>query len=59
MSDIDPRLLAFAEECVKDLVSEVGREAIEDRDALVRRLAKAMQMACEDEYEALVDELTA
>lgn len=57
--DVDPHLLAFATECVKDLVSEVGRDAIEDRAAIVVRLANAMQQACEQEYAALVEELTA
>lgn len=59
MSDLDPRLKVYAEECVRDLVSEVGRDAIEDRDALVQRLGKAMEQACEQEYAALVEELTA
>ena len=57
--DIDPRLLVFAEECVCDLVSEVGRAAVPDHSAVVDRLAKAMQQACEQEYAALVEELTA
>ena len=57
--DVDPHLLAFAEECVRDLVSEVGRAAINDREALVERLAKAMQQAVEQEYAALVEELSA
>lgn len=59
MTDVDPRLVVFAEECVKDLVSEVGREVVSDRPALVTRLATAMQQACEQEYAALVEELTA
>ncbi len=59
MTDLDPRLLVFAEECIRDLASEVGHEAIADRAALVTRLAQAMQQACLDEYAALVEELTA
>ena len=58
MTDTNPCLLAFAEECVNDLVSEVGRAAITDRQVLVDRLAKAMKQACEQEYIALVEELT-
>ena len=57
--DVDPRLVTFADECVKDLASEVGHAAIPDRATLVQRLAAAMQQACEQEYAALVDELTA
>lgn len=57
--EVDPRLVTFADECVKDLASEVGHSAIPDRAAVVRRLAAAMQQACEQEYAALVDELTA
>lgn len=59
MSDIDPHLLAFARECVKDLKAEVGRHATLDWNVIVERLAMAMQQACEQEYGALVDELTA
>lgn len=57
--DVDPRLFDYAKACVTDLVSEVGRAAIQDRAALVNRLANAMQQACEQEYAALVEELTA
>ena len=59
MTDIDPHLMAFAEECTKDLVSGLGRTTTTDRASIVNRLAKAMQQACEDEYGALVEELTA
>lgn len=56
--DLDPRILLLAQEAVRDLVSEVGRSVIEGRqEALTLRLAKAMQQAIEQEYEALVQEL--
>ena len=58
---VDPQVRLLAEEFVRDLVTEVGREPIErvGRDALVDRLARAMQQAVEDEYGAVVNELTA
>ena len=57
--DLDPRLLMLAQEAVRDLVSEVGRSVIEGRqEALTLRLAKAFQMCLEQEYNALVQELT-
>lgn len=60
MTDVDPRIRAYAEECVKDLVAEVGREVIGDRrEALVERLARAIELAAEQEYGALVEEMTA
>jgi hypothetical protein len=58
---IDPEIHRLAQEFVADLTSEVGRTAVDKvgKDALVERLAKAMQVACEQEYEAVVNELTA
>lgn len=57
---VDPQIALLADEFVRDLTSEVGREAVDKvgRDALVERLAKAMQQAVEQEYGALVSELT-
>ena len=57
---VDPQIALLAAEFVRDLTSEVGREAVDKvgREALVQRLAKAMQLAVEQEYEALVSELT-
>lgn len=60
MNEPDPRIVTVASECLRELVSEVGRQAIDGRhDELRDRLAKAMQQACEQEYDALVEELTA
>lgn len=56
---VDPFVYRLAQELFRDLVSEVGREAIADRhEELTLRLAKATQQAIEQEYGALVDELT-
>lgn len=58
---IDPQIARLAEDFMSDLTSEVGRDAVDKvgRDVLVDRLSKAMQQAVEQEYGALVDELTA
>ena len=54
----DPRIHAVATDAISDLIAEVGREAIADRqEELTLRLARAIQQAMEDEYGALVDEL--
>lgn len=57
---IDPQISLLAEEFARDLVSEVGREAVEKaggRQKVAQRLATAMQQAVEQEYGALVEEL--
>lgn len=56
---IDPQIALLAETFTTDLVSEVGREAADrvGHAQLRERLAKAMQQAVEQEYEALVEEL--
>jgi hypothetical protein len=58
---VDPQIAKLAEDFVGDLTSEVGRDAVDKvgRDVLVQRLAKAMQQAVEQEYGAVVEELTA
>lgn len=56
--DVDSRVLSFAADCIRELVSEVGRAAVDDREVLVERLAKAMQQACDQEYAALIEEVT-
>lgn len=58
--NVDPSVEALAENFLRDLVSEVGREVIAGRhDEFRQRLAEAMQQAVEQEYGALVEELTA
>lgn len=57
MTDVDPRLLAYAEECVQDMVRDVGRQRLppEDRPAVAKMLAIAIQLAAEDEYAEIVE----
>lgn len=58
---IDPQIAYLADAYTRDLVADVGRAAVSPlgREAVRDRLAKAMQQAVEQEYEALVQELTA
>ena len=56
---IDPNVLALAQDFYRDLRMEVGATACAGRqEELTERLARAMQQAVEQEYQALMEELT-
>lgn len=59
---VDPKVYALAESFVEDLLADLGRDVDDPKKAkhkaeLTQRAAEAMQLAIEDECEAIRKEL--